>query len=206
MGTVLEELGRGDPDRRLSEIAHHLALAAPLGDMHEGGRLPRAGRRPRGDAARLRGGGAALRSRPPAARHREPRAPTGGAATCSCASATPSGGRATSRPRASSFEEAIAVARRLGEGELLARAALGYVTALGGFLLLRALRGRRDRRRAARRGARRASRGRQPAAGDPALAARGRAVLGERAGRAPRRGAATRRSRWRGGSATCARS
>ena len=53
---------------------------------------------------------------------------------------------------------------------------------------LRAVRGRSDRRRSARRGARRASRGRQPAPGDPALAARGRAVLGERADRAPRSG------------------
>ena len=33
------------------------------------------------------------------------------------------------------FEEAIECARRLGSGELLAQAALGYVTALGGFLL-----------------------------------------------------------------------
>jgi tetratricopeptide (TPR) repeat protein len=33
------------------------------------------------------------------------------------------------------FEEAIDAGRRLGDGELLARAALGYVTALGGFLL-----------------------------------------------------------------------
>ncbi len=33
------------------------------------------------------------------------------------------------------FEEAIEGGRRLGNGELLARAALGYVTALGGFLL-----------------------------------------------------------------------
>ena len=35
----------------------------------------------------------------------------------------------------STFEAATAVARRLGDGEPLARAALGYVTALGGFLL-----------------------------------------------------------------------
>ena len=34
----------------------------------------------------------------------------------------------------STFEDATAVARRLGQGEPLARAALGYVTALGGFL------------------------------------------------------------------------
>jgi hypothetical protein len=35
MGSVLEELARGDLDRRLSEIAHHLALAAPLGDAEK---------------------------------------------------------------------------------------------------------------------------------------------------------------------------
>ena len=33
------------------------------------------------------------------------------------------------------FEQAIEGGRRLGNGELLAQAALGYVTALGGFLL-----------------------------------------------------------------------
>ena len=35
----------------------------------------------------------------------------------------------------STFEQAIVAARRLADGELLGRAALGYVTALGGFLL-----------------------------------------------------------------------
>ena len=86
----------------------------------------------------------------------------------------------------SSFEDATVVARRLGEGELLARAALGYVTALGGFLLYarfevgatgadlltEALAALPERR--------------QLAPGDPALAPCARAVLGERADRATR--------------------
>jgi hypothetical protein len=35
IGRALEELHRGEPDLRLEEIAHHLALAAPLGDVIE---------------------------------------------------------------------------------------------------------------------------------------------------------------------------
>ncbi len=39
------------------------------------------------------------------------------------------------RAARASFEEAADLARRLGDGEMLARAALGYVVGLGGFLL-----------------------------------------------------------------------
>ena len=134
MGGVLEELGRGDPDRRLSEIAHHLALAAPLGDMQKAiVYLEKAGDRAvmllaYEEAARHYARGLQLLGTDPEGADRRRcdlllrlgdaqwRAGDVGAAR-------------------SSFEDATVVARRLGEGELLARAALGYVTALGGFLL-----------------------------------------------------------------------
>ena len=133
-GHVLEELGRGDHDRRLSEIAHHLALAAPLGDAPTTiAYLERAGDR-----------AAAMLAYEEAARH------YGCGLQLLAADATDAELRrcnlllrlGDAQWRAgdvgaarASFEHATAVARRLGEGELLARAALGYVTALGGFLL-----------------------------------------------------------------------
>jgi hypothetical protein len=134
MGSVLEQLGRGDLDRRLSEIAHHLALAAPLGDVQRAvDYLERAG-----DRAET------LLAYEEAARHYT-RAlqllgtEAAGADRRRCDLLLRLGDAQWRAGDASaaraSFEDATAVARRLGDGELLARAALGYVTALGGFLL-----------------------------------------------------------------------
>jgi tetratricopeptide (TPR) repeat protein len=127
-GTVLEQVGRG-----ASEIAHHLALAGPLGDQETTlGYLVRAGEL-----------AATMLAYEEAARHYE--------RALNLASTDAEGSdrrrcdlllrlgdaqwRAGDVAAArATFEDATAVARRLGEGELLARAALGYVTALGGFL------------------------------------------------------------------------
>ena len=62
--------------------------------------------------------------------------PMSGAASSCCASGTRSGALGNGAGARTTFEEAIEGGRRLGNGELLARAALGYVTALGGFLLV----------------------------------------------------------------------
>lgn len=134
MGAVLEDLGRGDPDRRLSEIAHHLALAAPLGDIPKAiAYLERAGDRAAmllayEEAARHYGRGLQLLGTDPESSDRR---------RCDLLlrlgdAQWRAGDVAAARP---TFEDATVVARRLGEGELFARAALGYVTALGGFLL-----------------------------------------------------------------------
>jgi type II secretory pathway predicted ATPase ExeA len=133
LGDVLEELARGDPDRRLSEIAHHLALAAPLGDLGKAADyVERAGDR-----------AAALLAYEEAARHYTRglqllETDVEGADLRRCElllrladAQWRSGDVRTAR---ATFEDATAVARRLGDGQLLARAALGYVTALGGFL------------------------------------------------------------------------
>lgn len=134
MGSVLEELGRGDLDRRLSEIAHHLALAAPLGDVQKAiDFLERAGDRAE-----------ALLAYEEAARHyRRGLQLLGteaeGADRRRCELLLRLGDvqwrAGDARAARSSFEDATAVARRLADGDLLARAALGYVTALGGFIL-----------------------------------------------------------------------
>ena len=126
--------GAPDPDRRLSEIAHHLALAAPLGDVQRTIEyLERAGDRAATmlayeEAARHYGRGLQLLGTDSEGADRR---------RCDLLlrlgdAQWRAGDVAAAR---SSFEDATAVARRLGEGELLARAALGYVTALGGFLL-----------------------------------------------------------------------
>ena len=131
LGSVLEELGGGDPDRHLSEIAHHLALAAPVGDTDRTvGYLARAGDR-----------AATMLAYEEAARHygRAVQLLVDGDDTRRCElllrvgdAQWRAGDVAAAR---ASFEDATAVARRLDDGELLARAALGYVTALGGFVL-----------------------------------------------------------------------
>src|SRR5262249_6789985 len=115
-------------------IAHHLALAAPLGDMERTtAYLERAGDRAGTmlayeEAARHYGRALQLLG-----------TDVEGADRRRCELLVRLGDahwRAGDVSAArSSFEDATAVARRLGEGELLARAALGYVTALGGFLL-----------------------------------------------------------------------
>ena len=135
LGRMLEHLSRGDVDPPLSEIAHHLALAAPLGDIDEAvDYLLRAGDRAGsvlayeeaaahfGRALELIGTG----EEPSAERRCELLLRLGDAQWRA-------GNAETAR---SSFEQATEVARRLGDGELLARAALGYVVALGGFIFL----------------------------------------------------------------------
>lgn len=134
VGRLLAAVHRADPDAHLSEVARHLYLAAPLGDPAEAvDHLVRAGRRacalfayeeatPHFRRAlelwpQIEGGSAE--------RHRELMLLLGDAQW-----------RAGDGPEArATFERAIGLARRTGDPELLARAALGYVTALGGFLL-----------------------------------------------------------------------
>jgi tetratricopeptide (TPR) repeat protein len=134
IGRVLEERNRADLDPHLSEIAHHLTRAAPLGDLDEAvGYLTRAGER----ASRLLA-------------YEEAILHYGRALELHSAGEDASPERrgelllrlgdsqwrsGDTRAARSSFEGAVEVARRLGAGEMLARAALGYVVALGGFLL-----------------------------------------------------------------------
>jgi len=131
LGSVLEELGGGDPDRHLTEIAHHLALAAPVGDTARTvGYLERAGDRAAAliayeEAARHYGRAVQLLADGDDRRRCELLLRVGDAQWRA-------GDVASAR---TSFEHATAIARRLDDSELLARAALGYVTALGGFLL-----------------------------------------------------------------------
>jgi eukaryotic-like serine/threonine-protein kinase len=135
VGRALEELHAGEPDPPWEEIAHHLALAAPLGDASEAvACLVRAGDRASG-----------LLAYDEAAAHYE-RA----LGLLTTATNAPGDRRCelllrlgesrwragdTRRARAS-FEEAIDLARTLRAAELFARAAVGYVIALGGFLLV----------------------------------------------------------------------
>jgi predicted ATPase len=134
IGRTLEELSRGDFDPPLSEIARHLALAAPLGDVDEAvDYLSRAGDRAAelvayeeaalhyGQALQLFG-----TFEEASAEHR-------GTLLLRLADAQWRAGDASAAR--TSFEEATEVARRLGDAQMLGRAALGYVTALGGFLL-----------------------------------------------------------------------
>lgn len=133
IGAVLEELSRGDLDRRLSEIAHHLALAAPLGDPQRTiDYLERAGDR-----------AAAMLAYEEAVRHfgralqllgTDPEGEPGRRCDLLLRLGDAQWRAGDVKAAQSSFEDATQLARRLGDGELLARAALGYVTALGGFL------------------------------------------------------------------------
>jgi hypothetical protein len=134
IGTVLEDLYQNDLDPHLSEIARHLALAAPLGDASAAiGYLVRAGDR-----------AAKLIAYEEAAVHYD--------RALGLLGATQDGSRelrsdlllrlgdacwraGDTRAARAGFEEAAELARRLGDGERLARAALGYVVGLGGFLL-----------------------------------------------------------------------
>ena len=194
-----------DLDPHLSEIAHHLFLAAPLGDAGDAVEyLVRAGDRASavlgyeeaaihyrhalellaaaGDASGERRGELLLRL-----------------GDAQWRSGDGSGARMT-------FERAIDVARRSADPEMLARAALGYVTALGGFLLYARfpVGGRVV-------GLLEESLAALPA-GDSALRAHLLAHLalemwsGDRARRAARAGPARRRSRWHAASVTARRS
>ncbi len=134
VGRLLESVYEDDLDPHLSEIARHLYLAAPLGDADRAlGYLVRAGERA---SALLAYEEAAVHDRralellalvgdPSGERRSELLLHLGDAQWRA-------GDGAEAR---TAFEEAIAGGRRLGDGELLAQAALGYVTALGGFLL-----------------------------------------------------------------------
>jgi hypothetical protein len=133
MGTVLEELAAGDLERRLSEIAHHLAAATPLGDVEKAAAfLQRAGDRAvmlaaYEEAARHYGRALQLLGADEEGADRR----RCGLLMCLGDAQWRAGDGKAAR---ASFESAIAIARRLEDGDLLARAALGYVTALGGFL------------------------------------------------------------------------
>jgi hypothetical protein len=134
IGGVLEELYRNDLDPHLSEIAHHLALAAPVGDVSAAvDYLVRAGDR-----------AASLVAYEEAGLHYERAlglvgASEEGSRELRCELLLRLGDAhwraGDTRAARGSFEQAAEVARSLGEGELLARAALGYVIGLGGFLL-----------------------------------------------------------------------
>jgi tetratricopeptide (TPR) repeat protein len=134
IGRALEDMHRSDLEPHLSEIARHFAAAAPLADPEEAADyLVRAGD---GAAAALAYEEAALLYRRAlelvddeedvAVAHR-------GELLLRLGDAQWRAG--DTRSARGSFEEAAALARRLGAAELLGRAALGYVTGLGGFLL-----------------------------------------------------------------------
>ena len=134
IGAVLEELYQNDLDPHLSEIANHLAMAAPVGDMSAAiGYLLRAGAR-----------AADLFAYEEAGLHYERALGLLGAAEdasqerrCELLLRLGDARWRSGDTRAArvAFEEAADLARRLGDGEMLARAALGYVVGLGGFLL-----------------------------------------------------------------------
>jgi predicted ATPase/class 3 adenylate cyclase len=134
IGRVLEDLSRGDPDPPLSEIAHHLALAAPLGDVEEAcDYLLRAGDRASGLLAYEEAAAHYRRALELLGTAEEPSAERRCELLLRLGDANWRAGDAGAAR--ASYEEATEVARHLGAGELLARAALGYVTALGGFIL-----------------------------------------------------------------------
>lgn len=135
VGRLLEMVYAEDLDPHLSEIARHLYLAAPLGDAGIALEyLVRAGDQACG-----------LFAYEEAAEHFRQALELIPSADLSAARVTrpelllrlgDAQWRSGNGPEARlTFEEAIADGRRLGDGDLLARAALGYVTALGGFLL-----------------------------------------------------------------------
>jgi hypothetical protein len=134
VGGLLVSIYGEDLDPHLSEIARHFYLAAPLGDAAQALEyVVRAGDRASALLAYEESGlhyRRALELLPlvgdGSGERRGPLLLRLGDAQWRSAD----GGEART-----TFEAAIADGRRLGEGELLARAALGYVTALGGFLL-----------------------------------------------------------------------
>ena len=134
VGLMLETVYGDDLGPHLSEIARHLHLAAPLGDAGQALEyLVRAGDR----------ASAVLAYEDAVAHYRHALELLALVEDASGEQRTElllrladaqwrSGDGAEAR---TTFEQAIEGGRRLGNGELLAQAALGYVTALGGFLL-----------------------------------------------------------------------
>jgi hypothetical protein len=134
IGRGLENMHRADLDPHLSEIARHFDQAAPLADPSEAAEyVVRAGDR-----------AAAVLAYEEAAVHYargleliDDEDSASAERRCELmlrlGDAYWRAGDALSAR--STFEEAAALARRLGAAELLGRAALGYVTGLGGFLL-----------------------------------------------------------------------
>jgi hypothetical protein len=134
IGRVLEELHRNDLDPHLSEIAHHLALAAPIGDTAAAvDYLVRAGDHAAGLLAYEEAGVHYERALGLLGAGEE----ASGERRCELLLKL---GEARwragdTRAAGATFEQAVDLARRLGDGEMLARAALGFVVGLGGFLL-----------------------------------------------------------------------
>jgi hypothetical protein len=134
VGRLLESVYGSDLDPHLSEVARHLYLAAPIGDAARAlDYLVRAGEQA---AAVFAYEEAAVHYR----RALELLTLVGdatGERRCDLllrlGDAEWRAGDGTQARM--TFETAIEATRRLGSGELLAQAALGYVTALGGFLL-----------------------------------------------------------------------
>ena len=134
IGRTLEELSRGDLDPPLSEIAHHLALAAPLGDVEEAcDYLLRAGDRASSVLAYEEAALHYERALQLLGSAEDDSAQRRGELLLRLGDAQWRAGDASAAR--SSFERATEVARRMVDAEMLARAALGYVSALGGFLL-----------------------------------------------------------------------
>ena len=134
IGAVLEELYRNDLDPHLSEIAHHLALAAPIGDSSAAvDYLVRAGDRATSLLAYEEAG--AHYERALGLLDAGEGASSERRAELLLPLADARWRAGDTRAARASFEQAIQLARRLGDGEMLARAALGYVIGLGGFLL-----------------------------------------------------------------------
>lgn len=134
VGRLLENVYGDDLAPHLSEISRHLYLAAPLGDV---GRaleyLVRAGDHASGlfayeEAAIHYRRALELLAQAPDTSGEERTELLLRLGDAQWRSGDGGEARVT-------FEEAIEAARRFGKGELLAQAALGYVTALGGFLL-----------------------------------------------------------------------
>jgi hypothetical protein len=133
IGGVLEELSGTDLDRQLSEIAHHLALAAPLGDVPKAvDFLVRAG--DRASALLAYEEAAVDYQRALALLGEDEKESTERRCRLMLRLGDSQWRAGDTRGVSSSFEEAARLARELGDPELFAQAALGYEIGLGGFL------------------------------------------------------------------------
>lgn len=134
IGRLLERVHGDDLDPHLSEIARHLYLAAPLGDAAKAlDFLVRAANRASALFA-YEDAGAHYRQAVELLPMVE--GSSGERRADLLLRLGDAQWRSGNGPAArDTFERAIEESRRLGNGELLARSVLGYVTALGGFLL-----------------------------------------------------------------------